>query len=179
MERMTQFQIIDAKSWHVGQMSRLLRVEHQAALRPFGVNVHRDLKQMFDESVFRRAWTIDGHLAALGGVAGSMIETSGYVWVALSDEAQRYPVALVKEARKQMAIIMRMKRELVTSLIGGDEAAIRLAVYLGFHIPNEPGAVVSRLARRAMVRTIQTDPDLRISLGKGYAVGMRYEGEVA
>lgn len=176
---MTQFQIIEGKSWHVGQMSRLLRVEHQAALRPFGVNIHRDLRQMYDDSAFRRAWLIDGRLAALGGVSGSVLDPEGYVWVALSDEAQRYPVALVKEARKQMAIIMRMKRELVTSLIGGDQAAIRLAVYLGFHTQTATGSVVSRAARRAMINAIQTDPELRLPISGGYAVGMRYEGETA
>lgn len=132
---MPRFNVIPARSYHCGQMARRLRAEHAAVVVKLGLNAHQELHERFIWSAFRRAWLIDGELAALGGVTGSPLETSGMIWLALSELATKYPVACVKEAKKQLAEIMATRHEITTLLLEGDEAARRFALALGF-VPN-------------------------------------------
>jgi len=82
--------------------------------------------------MFTRAWLVDGELAGLGGVTGSEISSTGYVWLALSERATRFPVEIVKETQRQMARILLTKRELVTLIIPEDKTSLRFATWLGF-----------------------------------------------
>jgi hypothetical protein len=126
------FQIVEAKAWHVGRMTRLLRAEHRDAVVAIGVNAHRELRDRFDESFFRRAWLADGHLLGLGGVTGSPLASEGMVWLALAGAAARYPVAMLREARRQIDGLMATKRSLMTVILPEDAASFRFARHLGF-----------------------------------------------
>lgn len=178
---MTSFRIIEAKPWHCGQMARLLRSEHAQAIAMIGVDSHRELRSVFDASSFRRVWLIDNKMAALGGVTGSKLAATGFVWLALSEGARRFPVAVVHEARRQLDEIMSIKRELATTILNGDTAAKRLAIFLGFHVADDgPGAVAhSRQGRIRLSNYLENDPDCRIPIGPSYAIAMGYHHEEA
>ena len=62
-----------------------------------------------------------------------LLSSGGFIWLALSQEALRYPVAIIKEARRQLAEIMTTRSEVATTLIAHDDVAIRFARFLGFH----------------------------------------------
>jgi hypothetical protein len=106
----------------------------RARNRGFGVHAHREIRTNFDASAFRRAWLIDGRLAALFGVTGALLASRGYGWLALTSDATRYPVEIVKETRRQFDQIMLTKREMVTALLPEDKTALRFATKLGFEI---------------------------------------------
>ena len=174
---MATFSVIPASAHHCGQMCRLLRREHRTACAArVGADVHKELRALFDQSTFSRAWLIDGKLAALGGVAGSVLSTVGFAWLALSGEAARYPIALVKEVRRQLAEIMVVKREVATTIISGDDAALRLAVFLGFHVahagPGQPAA--SRAERLELARFLEFESGLHLPCGDGYVIALGY-----
>lgn len=173
---MTVFHVRDAKVSDCGPMSRILRREQQAECLRRNVNVHRELRSMFQASYFRRAWTIDGHLAGLGGVKASVMSPIGVVWVALSEEAMKYPIAIVKEARKQLDEIMLMQAELTTSVSYNDEAAQRFAVFLGFGAGGE--AAFSRAGRRNLVDYMNSEPSLRILAGSHWQIAVSKQREV-
>lgn len=128
------FQIVEAKAQHCGQMTRLLRAEHRDAVVAIGVNAHRELRARFDESFFRRAWLCDGQLIGLGGVTGSALAYDGIVWLALASAAARYPIAMLREARRQIDDLMTMKRSLTTVILPSDAASFRFARHLGFAV---------------------------------------------
>lgn len=177
---MTTFTITSAKPYHCGQMVRLLRMEHQMAVARLGINSHRELRARFDASAFRKAWLIDGRLAALGGVTGGTLSGHGLIWLALSHEAMKYPIAIVKEARRQLDEIMAVKRVLVTAILDGDEGAKRFAIFLGF-VPcdNEhEQAASSRFGRRMLWQRF-AETQARVPVGSGSAVTMQYQREVA
>lgn len=152
---MTEFQIVEAREYHCGQIIRRLREEHHAAIAGLGVNAHREIRANFADSAYRRAWLINGRLAALGGVTGPLASSQGFIWLALTAQATRYPLEIVKEARRQIDHILETKRDLVTSLIPGDRTAIRFATFLGFEI-----------AHTSMV-----------PYGKGEVISVRYRGK--
>lgn len=178
---MPDFTIIPAKPFHCGQMCRLLRHEHAQAIAMLGIDSHREMRRLFDTSSFTRAWLIDGKMAALGGVVGNLLSPYGFVWLALTEQARRYPLAIIKEARRQLDYIMTTKKELATTVLDGDPAARRLAIFLGFHVAHDgPGQqAYSRSGRRHLARYIESDPDLRIPIGAGYAVALGYHHEEA
>jgi hypothetical protein len=129
-----RFEIVEARPWHVGQIARRLRFEHRAAVAGTGIDIHRELRQRFNESSFRRAWLIDGRIEGIVGVCGTTISPHGYVWLAFTEEATRYPVAIVKETRKQLDDIMRVKHQLSTIVIHGDQTSLRFARFLGLNV---------------------------------------------
>lgn len=179
---MPTFQIIPARPWHCGQMCRLLRSAHREAVTAIGVDAHRELRDRFEASAFRRAWLVDGKLGALGGVMGSPLATAGFIWLALAEDARKYPLAIVKEARRQLDLIMVTKRELATTVLQDDEPAMRLAVFLGFHVDHSPegGPAVSRQGRRRLVNYIDRYPDCRLQAANGGTViAMGYHHEEA
>lgn len=171
---MPDFQIIEAKMHHCGKMVRRLRSEHARLIGELGVDPHRELTNIFYASSYRRAWLIDGELAALGGVAGAMASPNGYVWLAVSELALKYPVAMVKEARRQLEQILTTRSRLTTILIGDDAAARRFAIFLGFRVASKGGATLSRLARRD-VDLLSNTVDVWRPYGRGHVIDMHYE----
>lgn len=129
-----KFEIVPAKIWHSGQIIRQLREEHRYAAAWLGINSHQEIRDRFDASLFAKSWLIDGKLAAMGGVCGSVLSDEGFVWLALTEEAARYRYAAAREARRQIAEIMVVKRNLFTTLIPEDRTALRFAMRLGFEV---------------------------------------------
>lgn len=156
---MPDFTIIEARPYHCGQMARLLRWEQQEVTAKLGLDTHRELRDRFDASGFRRAWMIDGKLAGLGGVVGSRLAYEGFLWLAFTQAATRYKIELVKEMRRQLAIIGLTTRRLSTVVMDGDETAMRFAIFMGF-VPYEEkeSPAVSRFGRRGMMQIIDSLP---------------------
>lgn len=153
-------------------------MEHRVATDRLGVNGHRELHTIFDQTPYARAIFADDRLIALGGIAGDLASPFGFVWIAVTDEAKRYPLAIVKEAKRVLDEGMRTKHELATTIIGGDETAKRFAVFLGFHVAHGgPGQqAYSRFGRRDLVRYLDSEPEVRIPVGNGFAIAMGYHG---
>lgn len=132
----TRFEIIEARTHHCGQIIRRLRDEHQAAIRGLGISSHHAIRSHFDGSTFRKAWLINGRLAGLGGVTGPALSDTGFIWLALTNEAASHPYAVAREAMRQISEIMILKRTLYTNLIPEDKAALRFAFRIGFEVIN-------------------------------------------
>jgi hypothetical protein len=155
---MSRFDVTEAKVWHCGAIIRGLRSEHKAAVAWLGLNSHREIRDKFDASTFRRAWFIDNRLSGLGGVVGSALSTDGFIWLALTQDGANHSYAVAREAVRQMAEIMRVKHVLRTTLIPEDKTALRFATRLGFEIehstpvPVGQGHVLSVIfARRGQI----------------------------
>ena len=131
---MPVFEIVKGKRWHCGVIARRLRAEQAEASVRFGAQVHRRLVEVFDQSSFCRAWLIDGRIAGLGGVSGPLASSTGEIWLALTEEACRYPVATVRQALATLHEIMQLKKKIVTTIFESDVASKRFALKLGFEI---------------------------------------------
>ncbi len=118
-------------------MIRRLRQEHRDILTDMQINMHEELRKFFYDSAFSRSWMIDGSLAAMGGVTGTMISPTGMVWLAVSELATRFPVAMTREATHHMRLIMSTRLEVSAVTVWGDERANRFAEYLGFELERD------------------------------------------
>lgn len=125
---------IEPKVWHCGQLARTLRAEHREILDHMQVPTHRELRDAFEASSIRRAWLLDGKLAAMAGICGPAITSDGVLWMAVTDEMTKHPIALARRAHRFITDAMRLKRRLSTTVLGGDTAGVAFAYFLGFMV---------------------------------------------
>ena len=175
-----RFEIVEARAWHVGQMTRRLRVEHMRALAVLGADTHRELRARYEESTYCKSWLMDGRLVGLGGVTGPLISPVGFVWLALTFDVLKYPLEIAREARLQIEIASRFKQRLYNSVLAEDQTAQRFAVSLGI---TPSGASMNRAAdgegRRNVMARLTSDPEHRIPYGGSYALSLQYDCEAA
>lgn len=175
-----RFTIVDARPWHVGQMARRLRVEHLRAVALAGLDAHRELRSCYDASCYRKAMFIDDRIIALGGVMAPLLASTGYIWLAMTAEAAKHPVAIAREARRQLDQISTMKIELATTLLSDDDAARRFAIFLGFHVGHDgPGRQATSRAGRRVLNRYLDECDQRVPVGRATAIAVGYHREAA
>lgn len=170
---MVELARIEPKLRHCGRLARILRHEHVAASLGIGESVHRQIRQSFMASSIVRGWTIDGEVNALAGVMGPALSPYGFIWMGISERFRRYPKYVVKEARAMMDELMLTKLELRSSITGDDQAALRFAVHVGFHI-DDAAPATSRFGRDLMLRRIRENPEFREKIGHTFEVPLTY-----
>lgn len=177
---MPRLEVTDAKLRYCGQMVRRLRHEHQMAFAAVGLNPHRELRNTVSSSSEARAAFLDGELVGMWGVVGTLMCPWGFVWLCMSQEATKHPMRALRLARSELDRFMRTRTELFTTVLEGDEAALRLCAFLGFHVEHQgPGAPpVSKDGRRAWMRYVRNNPDFRMPVGRSYAVKVGYHPPV-
>lgn len=144
--------IISAQPWHCGQMIRKLRERHRESVIGLGLDPHREIRWAYDNSAEAYAWIANRELVGLGGVVGTLAASSGKIWLALSESATRHPVAVAREAVRQIDRFMKTRDELVTTLLKDDAKSIKFAYCIGFENVDDDlmakmGVVVMRIGR--------------------------------
>lgn len=169
------YSIVKASIRHVRPMSRKLRSAASITLQGFGLHPRPALHRAFLASSYCRTALMDGEPIAMWGVKSVLLSDTAAVWLVLSDAVTRMPVAVVKEARAELARVMASNREVAITVLPDDEAAIRFAVFLGFHDrDNDDG----HLSRRDLCRAIVEDPQHRIPVGDHYVIALGYHPEM-
>ena len=129
---MPHFEIIDGRLHHCGKIARRLRAEHKNAVIGLGADVHIGLVSAFHDSCWCRTWLVNGQIAAVAGIAATMLSDHGRIWLAASELATKYPIAFVKSCRAELTTMAMLKRQLFTTLLPDDVKAERFALFLGF-----------------------------------------------
>jgi len=129
---MPHFEIITGRLHHCGKIARRLRAEQKNAVIGLGADVHVGLVSAFHDSCWCRTWLVDGQVAAVAGIAATMLSDHGRIWLAASELATKYPIAFVKSCRAELATMGTIKRQLFTTLLPDDLKAERFALFLGF-----------------------------------------------
>lgn len=125
-------EIVDGKRRHCGPMSRMMRVEHDAALRRRGVKLHHAIKEKFDQSHYCRTAFVDGHIAGMWGLCGSPLASENMVWLVVAQHIIKRPRKIVEVARAELAKMAANKTVIGTTVIPEDEVACRFAKFMGF-----------------------------------------------
>lgn len=170
-------EVIEAERAHVVSIFGRLRHGHMGCLNETGLDrrtARREFLKVFDDSAFRRAWVVDGKLAGVGGVTGSLLSPHGFVWLALSEDVIRFPLAIIRESRRQLGEIMATKTELATTILANDEVALRFSAFLGFHAKHDVGL----RSWRDHLLELQTKTE-RIPVEKGFAIAVGYHRDAA
>lgn len=157
-------------------MSAQLRAAACITLQGFSLDPRRALHRAFIASSYCRTALRDGKPIAMWGVKGTMLGETAFVWLVLSEAVTKMPVSVVKEARAELARVMETNSEVAITVLPDDEAAVRFAVYLGFHDrENDDG----QFSRKALCEAIIADPKYRIPIGDSYVVALGYHPETS
>lgn len=171
--------IVPARRHHLGKIARSMRVEHAASLMRMQVPIHGDLCTYYERSYYARSAFLDGHLCAVWGAEGSPISSTCSLWLVLSQYALRFPVTILRQAKKEIEYLARTKTMLVTTVIPDDAAAQRLVAFLGFEAPDGfgGGPARTRSARGNLIRYLMRNPDLMIPAGSAQQIGVIWRRE--
>lgn len=170
-----EYQIVDAQKYHCGRIVRRMRTAHLTALAPTGKDIHWELRATLGRSFFAKACIMDGKVIAMWGASGPVLGESAYVWLILSNDAVRFPIALMKEAVRQMKIILSQCTEVSTTVLAGDDAALRFATFLGFHDRHEDGVLSSR---KDIANLVRTDPRIQFPAGNTFVMAVGCHSEM-
>lgn len=167
----SSYSVVPASIRHVRPMSAQLRAAACITLQGFSLEPRRALHRAFIASSYCRTALKDGRPVAMWGVKGTMLGDIAFVWLVLSDEVTKMPVSVVREARAELAKVMETNSEVAITVLPDDEAAVRFAVYLGFHDrENNDG----ELSRKQLCEAILADPQYRIPVGDHYVIALGY-----
>jgi hypothetical protein len=173
------WEVVEAKEHHVGAVLHRLRPAHAAYMRSLGLNAHRELRRAFQDSAWRRSWLHDGRPVAIGGVSGSLLSPVGYIWLAITDDAVRFPVRVMREARRQIGLIMETRIEIQSLSVLCDPTAWKFALALGFcaKTPDGVHSVTPDSHKTSAVDILQRWPEFRMSVpGYGDGILVSYGG---
>lgn len=168
-----RYQVVPASIRHVRPMARQIRAAAAITLQGFGFHPREALRRAFVASHYCRTALMDGKPIAMWGVKGTMLDEIAFVWLVLSDGVTHMPVSVVKEAQRELAKIMRTVDEVAITVLPDDEAAVRFAVYLGFHDRDD-----IRFSRKELVQAILTDPQYKIPVGDSYVIALGYHPNI-
>jgi hypothetical protein len=180
-ERLMHLDLIPVQPRHCGQIVRRLRAAHQAAIGAARMNLHRELRLRLSQSYYARALLIDGELVGLGGLAGTMLDPTAFAWIVLTEEAKRHSLRIVRLLRRELDAVMVHKRELAALLVPADHEAVRLAVFLGFHVRDQGlGSVATcKRERIALRRYLESEIELRVRFQGLDMIPVGYHQEAA
>lgn len=165
------YSIVPASIRHLKPMAAQLRAAACITLQGFGLTPRPALHRAFLASSYCRTAMRDGKPIAMWGVKSTLLGDTALVWLVLSESVTSMPISIVKEAKAELAKVMETKREIAITVLPDDEAAIRFAVYLGFHDrDNDDG----HLSRKALCQAIVADPQHRVPVGDHYVIALGY-----
>jgi hypothetical protein len=160
-------EVLEAKRHHCGMMARRMRRVHRDILASGGIDAHRELVMMFSQSSFRRSVFSKGRIVAMGGITGSWLATHGVAWLVLAEEFRNYPVTVVRHALRLLKQEMQTRSELAATILLEDDAALRFAVYLGFHVSHDDDGApaTDRASRARLAQYAKSKRDVHIQVG--------------
>jgi hypothetical protein len=170
---MTQdaYEVVAGSPRHIRRMAKDLRAAACVTIADFGFDPRRALHRIFVQSFYCRTALVAGRPIAMWGVVGSLLSPNAFVWLVLSKDVGLLPVRLVRDARAELARIMKDYDEVSTTVLPDDEAAINFAVCLGFH-DREGDDAPKR--RRDMVAAIRANPRYKVAVGDHFAIALGY-----
>lgn len=128
---MSFYEVVPASVLHVKPLCTNLRPVACSTLRAFGLDARESLRRAFASS--NECWTVlwKDKPEAMWGVQGALLSDHVQVWVALSETAVRFPLAIVRKARAEMQRLSE-QRILYATVFHGDERARLFARSIGF-----------------------------------------------
>jgi hypothetical protein len=140
------YEVIPASIRHVKPLAATLRPAACAALAGFGVDARRALHFALRHALYSRTAVIGGEPVAMWGTHGAMMSDQVTIWAAFSQKATKFPLAIVRKARAELAAIANGENRLYASVSEDDERAMVFARAIGFHETDYPTAPAGMVA---------------------------------
>lgn len=111
-------------------MRKADRDEVQAA----GLSSYRAVNRAFRNGILSRSAFVDGEIAAMWGLGGTLISNVGTPWLLTTHAAERVPLTFVKVGKSEVERML-MHRSVLENYVTADyEKAIKFLRILGFRV---------------------------------------------
>lgn len=138
---------------HVYTLAARMRREDQAEMEAAGLDARVALRKTFRAALIRETIFVDGEIAAMWGMGGDALSDTGTPWLLTTPAVERVPVSFVREGRKNVATMLRIKPILVNYVDARYARACRFVEALGFVLePPAPFGPKGALFRRFELR---------------------------
>lgn len=126
---------VDAQASHVALLRQNLRPNDANEILRLGVSIEKALWRSYRNSVYRKSAFIDGKIAAMWGVIGSMLTDEGTVWLLTSPEVYKIsPLKFCRIYQEQVKEMLKIFPVLSNYVDIHYVSAIRLLENTGFKV---------------------------------------------
>lgn len=146
--------IVDAQPSHVAFLRQNLRQDDANEILRLGVSIEKALWRSYRNSVYRKSIFVNGRIAAMCGVYGSMLSDSGIVWLLTSNEVYRVsPLKFTRIYQEHVEEMLKVFDKLENYVDNEYTSAIRMLDIVGFNIGEpEPLGSMQKLYRKFWAR---------------------------
>jgi hypothetical protein len=145
------YSIVEATHAHAIDLRDRLRALDLRECVGQGLSHHRVVHRTLRRSLFAKSAIIDGRVMAMWGLGGSLIGDEGNPWFLTAPEVERFPVAVVREARYGVREMLAVKPHLWNYVLADYAQAVKFVGMLGFTI-DPPVVVAGDTFRRFWMR---------------------------
>lgn len=128
------YEIVDLTAQHVRHIASRLREGDRREVQCTGLKPIRTLMNSFQSSHYRKAFFVDGQLAAIGGCTGGLLSPVAHPWLMTTSAVEKVPLTFVKQARREIAQMLEKHSLLRNYVDARYDAAIGFLEILGFQI---------------------------------------------
>lgn len=140
--------IVDALPGHVNMLVERLREADAQECHDIGLAPKKAIWHSFRRSFIRKAAFVDGEIAAMWGICGTVLGPLGDLWLMTTPAIERAPFAFIREAKAEVALALELFPRVRGILSCDYTGAVRLVKLLGFKLtPVGDGFAVFEKAR--------------------------------
>ncbi len=129
-------------------LARTLRDDDWIEVTSMGSTPVNAVRTSYRHAIFRRTAVVNGEIAAMWGLGGSMLGAIGYPWLLTAPAIEKAPLAFVREAKREVAMMLRHKSRLENHVLAQYTRACRFLEFLGFTlsdpVPYGPNGALCR-----------------------------------
>ncbi len=134
-------------------LARTLRPMDRAEIEGTGLCVRHTLQWLWRESLWKRCATVDGEVAAVWGVQGSVLDMDVSPWAFTAPAIEHAKLAFYRETRREIAEILTIHRRMSCLVLDEYEGAIRFFGAMGFRFGEPETVGGAKYRRMTMERT--------------------------
>lgn len=115
-------------------LAAALRPDDRAEVESLGVTARAGIRRSFRNAILRKTYFVDGEIAAMSGLCGTMIGDIGEPYLMTTPAAERMPVMFIKQAKAAVAEMLHHKLRLEGYVDARYERECRMLKMIGFSL---------------------------------------------
>lgn len=128
------YAIFDATPAHAIDLRGRLRALDLRECIGMDGSARRSLHRGLRRSLYAKAAILDGHTIAMWGLGGAMVGDEGHPWFLTAPEVERFPVAMVREARRAVVEMLELRPILWNYVLADYARAVKYVSLVGFSL---------------------------------------------
>lgn len=141
--------IVDTAPYHLREMAQTMQADSANTAKKMGLTPLKALWSSYRQSLICKSAFIDGKLAAIWGISGSMFGEIGKPWLVLTPETQQHPMRVAFRYKKEINKMLNMFPILEEWVPETNEKSIKMLELMGFKVSKNTVKIGDEVFRKA------------------------------